>query len=199
MKELFKDKTLNKLYLRVERELGPLPAIKPSKPSEYFFEMAESIVSQQLSVKVADTIFGRVRGLVSKKFLPKELLKLSIEELRGAGLSYSKAAYVQNVAQAWEEGLVEPTKLEKLSDEEVIEKLVQIKGVGRWTAEMFLMFTLGRPDVFSAGDYGLKKAISQAYELPMESKPAVFSELAEQWSPQRTLASRVLWRSLELA
>lgn len=160
--------------------------------------MVESIVSQQLSIKVADVIFGRVKQLAGSDFSPGKLLLVSVEDLRTAGLSYSKASYVHNIARAWEEGLVDSGALATMDDAAVIEALVQIKGVGQWTAEMFLMFTLGRPDVFSAGDYGLRKAISLAYEIPLESKPIVFTQLAQQWAPHRTLASRILWKSLEL-
>lgn len=196
---MFNDPTLHKLHTRVERELGPLTTRPPALPEQYFEALVESIVSQQLSIKVADVIFARVKETVGGGFSPREVLRSDVEHLRGAGLSYSKASYIQNIARAWEEGLVEPALLAELEDEAVIETLVQIKGVGRWTAEMFLMFTLGRPDVFSAGDYGLRKAISLAYEIPLESKPAIFTELAEQWAPNRTFASRILWKSLELA
>jgi DNA-3-methyladenine glycosylase II len=143
-------------------------------------------------------IFGRIRQLVGKNFSPGKLLKTSIEDLRRAGLSYAKASYIQNIARAWEKGLIDPQNLHDLEDEAVIEQLVKIKGVGRWTAEMFLIFTLARPNVFSVGDYGLRKAISMAYQVPIESKPAIFLKLAESWSPHKSLASRILWKSLEL-
>jgi DNA-3-methyladenine glycosylase II len=192
------DPVLKALHRKVEKQLGSLPVIQSSQPEQYFASLAESIVSQQLSTKVADVIFGRVKQLAGKNFSPKKLLKISVENLRRAGLSYSKASYMQNIARAWEEGLVNPRTLQSLEDEAVIEQLVQIKGIGRWTAEMFLIFTLGRPNVFSVGDYGLRKAISIAYKLPIESKPAIFLELSKRWSPHKSLASRILWKSLEL-
>lgn len=195
---MFNDPTLQKLHTRVKQELGPLTPRPPAPPEQYFEALVESIVSQQLSIKVADVIFARVKETVGGGFSPQEVLRSDVERLRGAGLSYSKASYIQNIARAWEEGLVEPALLAELEDEAVIEALVQIKGVGRWTAEMFLMFTLGRQDVFSVGDYGLRKAISIAYNLPIDSKPKIFLELAEKWSPNKTLASRILWKSLEL-
>ncbi|HEX9817617.1 MAG TPA: DNA-3-methyladenine glycosylase [Patescibacteria group bacterium] len=192
------DPIIRKLHQRVEEQLGPFPSFKPARPNEYFESLVESVVSQQLSTKVADTIFGRVKALTAKDFSPQKLLAISIEDLRQAGLSYAKASYVQNIAKAWEEGLVEPQALKDLEDEAVIEQLVQIKGVGRWTAEMFLMFTLARPDIFSVGDYGLRQAVSRAYDLPATSQPSAFEQLAKRWSPHRTLASRILWKSLEL-
>lgn len=194
----FSDPVIRRLHTKVKKQIGPIAVFQATHPEKYFEALAESIVSQQLSVKVADVIFGRVKTLAGNNFSPKKLLKISVEDLRQAGLSYSKAAYIQNIARAWEKGLVDPRSLESLEDEAVIEQLVQIKGIGRWTAEMFLMFTLGRPNVFSVGDYGLRKAISLAYKIPIESKPAVFLELAESWSPHKTLASRILWKSLDL-
>lgn len=195
----FTDPVLEALAGRVSEKFGVLPEIIPAAPEQYFEHLAESIVSQQLSTRVADTIFERVKKLAGRKFSPKKLLQVSVEDLRQAGLSYSKAAYIQNIARAWEERLVDPKVLESLEDERVIETLVQIKGIGRWTAEMFLIFTLGRPNVFSAGDYALRKAVSLAYSIPIESKHTVFSDLAQQWSPYKSHASRILWKSLQLA
>ena len=198
MNDLFKDPIISALHQRVVKKLAPLEEFKPTDPSEYFEQLTESVVSQQLSIKVADTIFTRVKDLVGEEFTPQRLLLIDTEKLRKAGLSYSKASYIQNIAYAWKEKSVDPHQLAQMENEEVIEQLVKIKGIGRWTAEMFLMFTLARPDVFSAGDYGLRRAISMAYGVPIESKPAVFIEISDQWSPYRTLASRILWRSLEL-
>lgn len=197
-KTVFRDPILAALHARVEREVGPVILHPPQAPEQYFERLTGSIVSQQLSTKVAEVIFARVRALAGEEFSPARLLMVSVEDLRQAGMSYSKAAYVHNIARAWTDGLVDPHRLEQLDNQAVIETLTQIKGVGQWTAEMFLMFTLGRPDVFSVGDYGLRKAISLAYDISLESKPAVFVTLAEQWSPHRTLACRVLWESLEL-
>lgn len=194
----FSDKTLQAVYQRVQTELGPLHQIRSVEPSAYFKSLCESIVSQQLSVKVADVIFARLESLVGEDFVPQSVTKLEHEHLRSVGLSNAKAQYIQNIAHAWETGLINPFSLQELEAEQVIEQLVQIKGVGRWTAEMFLIFTLGRPDIFSVGDYGLKKAISNIYNVPITSKPGVFLEISTAWSPHRSLASRVLWKSLEL-
>lgn len=193
----FSDPILQKLYLTVEKTLGQIPDTTPAPEEKYFENLIESIVSQQLSVKVADIIFARLKA-AGGDFSPAAILALEHETLRSVGLSNAKANYVKNIAEAWNNGLVKPSELTTMNNEDVIAHLVQIKGVGRWTAEMFLMFTLARPDVFSVGDFGLRKAISLAYNIPMTEKPPVFSAIAEQWHPHRTLASRILWRSLDL-
>lgn len=195
---MFDDKILQKTFGLILTKFGPFDEIKPAKEKDYFMQLAESIVSQQLSSKVAPTIIKRVKKTVGPKFTPEKVLAQSHETLRGAGLSNAKAKYLKNTAQAWVDKTSVPAKLTKMSDEEVIENLVQIKGVGQWTAEMFLIFTLGRPDVFSVGDYGLKQALYKLYKIPEGSKPEEYLYLAERWQPNRSLASRVLWKSLEL-
>lgn len=194
----FSDPVLASLHLKVVAAgLEPQPIVPP--PSERYFEnLVESIVSQQLSVKVADIIFARLKETVGSEFLPSTVIGTSHEDLRAVGLSNAKASYIKNIAEAWESGLVTPAELTTMDEETLIEKLVQIKGVGRWTAEMFLIFTLGKQDVFSVGDYGLKKAISQNYGIDIKSKPAEFLKISSLWTPQRSLASRILWKSLEL-
>lgn len=196
---MFNDPILNALYDQVVAEFGPLKLGPALAEDHYFTDLVESIISQQLAAKVATTISGRVHQAVGDDFFPTTVLATPMEKLRAAGLSNAKASYIRNIAEAWQSGQVIPSELTDLPAEEVIVKLSEIKGVGRWTAEMFLMFCLARPDIFSAGDYGLRKAMMRAYNLPEDTKPAVFATMAEQWQPHRTLASRVLWKSLELS
>lgn len=195
---LFNDPILAGLDQQVTSVFGPI-VVGPALPEkQYFTDLVESIISQQLATGVATIISARVHQIVGTDFSPARVLATPIEVLRTAGLSTAKANYIQNIASAWESGEIVSSHLTKMTDEEVIVKLTTIKGVGRWTAEMFLMFCLARQDVFSVGDYGLKKAISRAYQVPMDSKPSVFLEIADTWRPYRTRASRILWKSLEL-
>jgi len=159
-------------------------------------ELIEHIVSQQLSVKAADTIFTRFVALFpNKKFpSPKQILAMEDEKIRSAGLSFSKINYIKSVANAFISDLIDIEKIRKQSDEEVIAELIQIKGVGRWTAEMILIFTLKRPDVFSIGDLGLRNAITNLYGVTDRNE---MLRLAETWSPHRSTACWYLWRSLE--
>lgn len=193
-----KDKKISALYQRVTTHFGVLPEIVVAQPSNYFGQLAESIIGQQLSNKVADVIVARVKNVVGGNLQPETILALEHAQLKSAGLSGSKAQYITNCALAWKEKKVVPEVLVQMDDETVINTLTQIKGVGRWTAEMFLMFTLGREDIFSAGDYGLRKAVAREYGIPITAKPSEFLRIAENWTPQRSTASRILWKSLEL-
>lgn len=188
---MFKDKILNDLI----KKYGPPP--KRADRSEFLYEeLVESIIGQQLSGKAADTIFKRFLALYknSKFPRPKELVKTNVEKLRGAGMSYSKAAYIKNVAQAFLDKTIDVKVLQKMNDEEVVTELTKIKGVGKWTAEMILIFTFRRTDVFSLGDAGLRRAIKSLYKV---EKEAEILKLAEKWKPNRSLACWYLWRSLE--
>jgi len=169
------------------------------KPEDYFIDLVESIISQQLSGKAADTIFGRFKKLFkNEQITAAKLLEIPDEEIRKAGISYSKIKYIREIAKEIVENKLDLNKLEKLSDEEVIEELIKLKGVGTWTAEMFLMFTLGRPDIFSTGDLGLQNAMIKLYKLTSKPSKDKLLEISAKWSPHRTIASRILWRSLEL-
>lgn len=188
---MFKDPILKKLY----KKYGPLTGIEDR--SKYLMQqMIESIISQQLSIKAATTIYNRFLDLFKKSAFPTpdEILKIDTEKLRSAGMSYSKASYVKNIAKAFKEKQIVIEKIVKMSDEEVITELTKIKGVGRWTAEMILIFTLKREDVFSIGDAGLRRAIKNLYKLENEKD---ILKLTEKWKPKRSLASWYLWRSLE--
>lgn len=195
---MFNDPVLNELHKKVLAEFGELRPITARNPEHYFQALVESIVGQQLATKAAAAIRQKVRAAVGKDFSPATVLALPFENLRAAGLSNAKTNYVRNIATAWTDGTISVADLQELDDESLIAELTQIKGVGRWTAEMFLIFTLGRTDVFSVGDYGLKKGIIKAYSLPVDIKPAELLELSENWKPNRSLASLILWQSLEL-
>lgn len=163
-----------------------------------FDRLVESIISQQLSVRVADVIYARVLNLLpGKKLDPANLLKVKDGDLRSAGMSYGKIKYLKDLSDKVKSGELSLDKLDELENEEVIAELVKVKGIGRWTAEMFLMFALGRPDVFSHGDLGLKNAVKKIYGLK-EYKIEEVEEIVIKWSPYRTIAAKILWRSLEI-
>lgn len=173
------------------------PAPKFINKSEFLFEsLIESVISQQLSVKASDTIFGRFKALFKTKTFPKpqEVLTMEDETLRSAGISYGKISYIKAIAKAFEGKQLDHNKLAQLSDEEVIVELTKIKGIGRWTAEMTLIFTLNRPDIFSLGDLGLRNAITKLYGITDKKEMLA---LSERWKPHRSTASWYLWRSLE--
>ncbi len=157
-----------------------------------------SIMSQQLSTKVAQVIYRRFLELYnSKEPKPQQVLDTPFEKLRGIGLSNAKVSYVQNVAQFCMEHKIIDKKLLRMSNEEIIELLTQIKGVGRWTVEMLLMFTLGREDVFAVDDLGIQQAIVKTYKLDDSNKKALrekMIKISEKWKPYRTYACLHLWK-----
>ena len=165
---------------------------------DLWWALVDAIASQQLSVKAAATIVGRIGrlGTGEQRPTPPELLALPDEALRGAGLSRAKVVYVKDLAAKWLDGTLEPARFDALDDEAIIAHLTQVKGVGRWTAEMVLIFTLARPDVLPVDDLGLKVAVQRAYSL--EERPArdLLTRIAEPWRPFRSLATRYLWKSL---
>ena len=172
--------------------------LPPPLPSDQYFErLCRAIVGQQLSTKAVATIWGRFEELADgEKIEPRIILAIEHERMRGAGLSNAKANYVRGIAEAFLEEDISFEKLGELENEAVVEELTKLKGVGRWTAEMFCMFTLGREDLFSVGDLGLRRAMERMYGLDDPSE-ADLIEIAERWSPHRTYACRVLWESLD--
>ena len=163
-----------------------------------FSSLAESIVYQQLNGKAAATIFERFTALTGEPLRPEGVLKLTHEQLRSVGLSKQKSAYLKDLAAKTQAGLLDFAKLADLSDEEVIEHLTQVKGIGVWTAHMFLMFTLRRPDVLPTGDYGVQAAIKKHYRKRQLPKPHVMEKIARPWAPYRSIACWYLWRSLDI-
>lgn len=167
------------------------------KSDSYFYNLCRSICSQQLSTKVARVIFERFKDLLpEQRVIAEEVLKLDDENLRAVGLSYSKVSYIKDLSQKVVDGSVDFSQINNLTHEEVVEHLTKVKGIGVWTCEMFMMSTLGREDVFSNGDLGLKRAIQKLYGL--EDMPTIkqMEKITEKWRPYRTYASKLLWRSL---
>jgi DNA-3-methyladenine glycosylase II len=163
-----------------------------------FSSVAESIVYQQLNGKAAVTIFNRFSALAGEPLTPEGILKLSDEQLRSVGLSKQKSGYMKDLAIKTRDGLLNFSKLTEMSDEEVIQHLTQVKGIGVWTAHMFLMFTLKRPDVLPTGDYGIQAAMKKHYRKRKIPKPKDMEKIARAWSPYRSVACWYLWRSLDI-
>jgi 3-methyladenine DNA glycosylase/8-oxoguanine DNA glycosylase len=177
----------------VIRRVGPF---EPSFEPDLWWSLVDAIVSQQLSIKAAATIVGRLERLAPEgRPGPEEILAAPEEALRGCGLSRAKTVYVRDLAARWRDGSLDPARIPELDDEAVVEELTRVKGIGRWTAEMILIFTLGRPDVLPVDDVGLQIAAQQAYGLPERPGRAELARLGEAWRPFRTAASLYLWRS----
>jgi DNA-3-methyladenine glycosylase II len=168
-----------------------------SRPDPYE-ALIRAIVGQQLSTRAAATIWGRVAEIYAGDTPnPVQVIDTDPQALRDAGLSWSKVAYVRDLAERVQDGELDLERLPQLPDEQVIEELTAIKGIGRWTAEMFLMFHLGRPDVLSTGDLGIRRGAQLAYGMEELPTPAELEQMGEAWSPHRTLACLYLWRSLD--
>ena len=161
--------------------------------------LASSIIGQQVSVHAARAIRGRFAALAPGGDFPspEHILNLPDETLRAAGLSGNKTRSIQDLARHFAEGVLIPSQFETMGDEEVIAALLPVRGIGRWTAEMFLIFSLGRPDVLAVDDLGLRNAMRKLYQLDGVPTPAEMSTLAEPWRPFRSVASWYLWRSLD--
>jgi DNA-3-methyladenine glycosylase II len=167
------------------------------RPADAYGALLRAIVGQQLSTKAAATIYGRVLELFGGSApAPEQLLEAEESDLRGAGLSGRKVEYIRDLASHVIEGELELDRLGELSDEEAIEEIVAVRGLGVWTAEMFLLFHLERPDVLSGGDLGIRKAIQVEYGLEEMPTPTQVIEIGERWRPHRSLASLYLWESL---
>lgn len=167
------------------------------RPADAYGALLRAIVGQQLSTKAARTIYLRVIDLFGGSTpSPEQLLEAREEDLRAAGLSGRKTEYVRDLASHVLSGELELDRLDQLSDEEVIAEIVAVRGLGRWTAEMFLLFHLERPDVLSGGDLGIRKAIQIEYGLAEMPPPTRVLEIGEPWRPYRSLASLYLWESL---
>jgi DNA-3-methyladenine glycosylase II len=189
-------------FLLKDKYIAPLVkkwghcSITPIKKSVYFQNLVEAITNQQLSGRAASTIFGRIKNLCKKGFNPEAILKLSEAKLRSAGLSFQKIKYIKDLSAKVKSGELQIHKLDKLPDEEVSKELVAVKGIGPWTAEMFLMFALARPDTFPVDDLGIRKGFQKVVRKRLEGETlAKFAE--KHWKPYRTVASWYLWKSLE--
>ena len=187
---LSKDKKLEKIFSAQQEYIL-------NKENNIHLAICSSIISQQLSTKVAAVIYGRFLKLFKrKKPSPKDILAMDFDTLRAIGLSNAKTNYVINVCNFFIENKLTDARLHKMEDEELIEFLTQIKGIGRWTAEMILMFTLGRQDVFALDDLGIQQAMTKLYKLDASDKKLMkqkMTTISEKWRPYRTYACRYLW------
>jgi DNA-3-methyladenine glycosylase II len=189
LSHLSKDRTLRKILRKV-------PPFRLRKKRNLFIRLISSIMSQQLSTKVAEIIFKRFLLLYDGEPTPVQILQTPDEQLRGIGLSNAKTAYVKNVAAFTIEKGMDAKVLSKMSNEEVIAYLTEIKGVGRWTVEMLLIFSLGREDVFAPDDLGIQTAMIGLYKLPTKDKKILLRrmlEISAAWSPYRSYACLHLW------
>ena len=186
------DPNLTKLFDNVEvNPLGP--------EKNYFKALVRSIVYQQLSGSAAKTIFNRFKSIYSNDRFPspQEVLETDIETLRASGLSYNKSHYISNIAKAFFEAPSAYDNLFKMNDNDIIDLLTKVKGVGLWTAQMFLMFTLNRPDVFPATDLAMQKGYQSYFRLVDLPKPNEMIKRSEMWIPYRTTVSLYFWAVLE--
>ena len=180
--------------------VGPLDEAqrRRGRPADPYGALMRSIVGQQLSTKAARSIYQRLTALFDGQGpTPAELLGTDPEAIRGVGLSRPKVAYLRDLAARVEDGELELDRLSELSDAEVAEQLTAVKGLDQWTADMFLIFHLGRPDVLPVGDLGVRRAVQRAYALAELPDPGTLTRMAEPWRPHRSLASLYLWRSLD--
>ena len=174
--------------------------LKRERPGDAYGALLRSIVGQQLSTKAARTIYGRMTELFDGHApTPRQLLAVDPERIRAAGLSYSKISYLRDLAAHVEEGSLELERLPELPDDEVTAQLTAIKGLGQWTADMFMMFHLGRPDILPVGDLGIRRAVQVEYRMRKLPDPKRLEKTARPWRPYRTLACLFLWSSLDNA
>src|SRR5256885_15113167 len=191
------DKQLGLLIKRV----GPC-RLKPKKRRTPFQSLVRSVAYQQLNGTAAATILGRVKALYPERHFPtpQDILATPDEKLRGAGLSRAKAAAIKDIAAKTIEGVVPSTRIiSRMTEAEIIERLTAVRGVGPWTVEMFLIFTLGRTDVLPVTDYGVRKGFALTYGWKELPRPKELLEFGERWRPHRSTAAWYFWRALELS
>lgn len=184
---------------RIIKKVGSFPTKRP-KPQHPFAVLLRAIVYQQLATKAAAAIFARVVALGANGFpTPEEILALDETALRGAGLSRQKIAAAKDLAARTIDGTVPDLKsIRRMSEEEILERLTRVHGIGEWSVQMFLMFQLGRPDVLPVMDYGLRKGFQNVYGLDDVPKPKAVLDHGERWRPYRSIASWYLWRAAEM-
>jgi DNA-3-methyladenine glycosylase II len=189
-------KHLSKKDRVMKRLIAQFPDVALSSRGDAFTTLARSIVGQQISVKAAQTVWDRF-ALLPKKMVPASILKLKVDDMRAAGLSARKVEYLVDLAIHFDSGAIHSQSFEQMDDEAIIAELVAIRGIGRWTAEMFLMFYLMRPNVLPLDDIGLINGISQGYFSGEAVSRSDVREVAAAWAPFRSVATWYIWRSLD--
>ena len=198
MKPPYWDEAVRELGRRdrtLARIMGRHPEVSLRRRSDAFTTLARAIVGQQISVRAAAAIWQRITELGPVE--PQVWVDLPAERLRACGLSPQKLSYVVDLAQRFHSGAVKPRRWARMEDEAIIEELVQVRGIGRWTAEMFLIFNLLRPDVLPVDDQGLRRAMALQYNGGDSISPARMRDIALNWAPWRSVATWYLWRSLD--
>jgi 3-methyladenine DNA glycosylase/8-oxoguanine DNA glycosylase len=180
-------------------ELGGPVRIRPPRDPDHFVDLAETIVYQQLAGAAARAIWGRVAALFDGAITPQAVLAVSDDDLRAAGLSRNKTTSMRDLAARVADGTVPLDGIRRLKDDEIVDRLSQVRGIGRWTAEMFLIFQLRRPDVWPVDDYGVRKGYAVAYGLPAPPPPKQLHLEGERFRPYRTTAAWYLWRAVDLS
>ncbi len=184
----------DKAMAKIIKQVGPIQLRQNKK---YFFVLCRSIISQQISVKAADAIMSRFMKLfLNQNPTPQRVHETPDSKIREAGLSKQKVAYMKDLSEKFLNKSINPRKFQFMKNEEVIENLTQVYGVGRWTAEMFLIFSLGRPDIFPVGDLGVRIAIQKIYKLETQPSAKDLKPYGEKWTPFETVGTWYCWRSL---
>ncbi|MBI3895081.1 MAG: DNA-3-methyladenine glycosylase 2 family protein [Acidobacteria bacterium] len=180
------------------RQVGPCH-LGLRRRNHYFPHLVEAILYQQLTAKAAESILGRFRALYPSRRFPtaEDIHKTPVDQLRSAGISSQKIAYLKDLTRRTLDGSLPLRRLSSLEDEEIVRHLSQVKGIGQWTAEMVLIFTLGRPDVLPATDLGIRKAVQRLYEMKNLPSPQALQEFGERWKPYRSVAAWYLWASVD--
>lgn len=186
-------KKVDPLLYEVAESIDPIVL---EKSPDSFKRLVRAIVGQQLSVKAASTIWGRFEKLFKNEITAEAILKLKDDDIRACGISYPKISYIKDLAEKVRSKELMLDSFESADETTIIENLTKVRGIGIWSAEMFLMFALAKPDVFSVGDQGLKNAMIKLYGLK-NPKEQTFLKISKKWSPYRTYACRILWESLD--
>ena len=189
-------KTLSNKDKKLSKIIASYPQDYLFSKSDPFFTLARSIVGQQISVKAAQTVWDRLEAKISK-ISPKIIIKTHSSTLKSVGLSRQKVNYLKNLANAFIEKKIKLNMWNKMTDEEIVQDLIQIKGIGRWTAEMFLIFNLCRADILPLDDIGMIKALCKLYNIPYPTNRDLIIKIGEKWKPYRSVATWYLWRSLD--
>jgi DNA-3-methyladenine glycosylase II len=200
MKKPFFWEKAKKVLIRKDKKLGKIINNYPKdflfSKSDPFYTLARSIVGQQISVKAAQAVWNKIESK-AKSIEPDYISKMHFMSLKSCGLSRQKIKYLKSLSSAFIQNKINPEKWKKYSDEDIINELVLIKGIGRWTAEMYLIFNLCRPDVFPVDDIGLLRGICKCYNLKYPIKKEAAIKLSENWKPYRSVATWYFWRSLD--